>query len=616
MSGCRGVFAVLACGLIAWTAALAGQFVYDDIHSVQANPAIRSLANVPSFFYDVEAFSSTKGHMYRPVLLTTYAVNHALGGLEPAVFKATNVLLHLLCSVLLLSVLRRLVVGSGAAVLAACLFAAHPLASEAVNLVSGRSELLLVLGLLLGVRGHQAWLEGRSWGMPITVLAAIVACGSKETGVVLPVLLLVIEWLHRSPAVPTGTWLRGAALRVLPAVAVTVVYLLVRRELLGAATVHLAQLAGTGDVMSGHGRDVITQWATMCTLLPRTLLQAVVPLGLSLEPPVTFHRSFLDAQVIAGAVALLAVTVLGLRAGRQRPAVVFGTCLAWGSSLPWILLPLNVILSEHRLYGLLAGLAAVVAGVLPDRVVAVRARPWLQRLAAAGLLLAYSGVAAARSLDYRDERVLWREVIAVQPHCFRAHWGLGLTLMRHGELRASLKHLAMAHRVYPGHKSALVGYLEAMLAEPDPSEQQPFLALVLADDLLERAPLDPYYRILKASALIQAGVATGAAGAFAEAEQVALSCLEIAVPKGLVFRVAARARHSSGDLEGAIELLDESVRRGLDHHSVLIDRASLLREAGRLAEAEADLRAALAQDPMDPRVHAALQSFYGAGAGR
>ncbi len=36
-----------------------------------------------------------------------------------------------------------------------------------------------------------------------------------------------------------------------------------------------------------------------------------------------------------------------------------------GTCLPWILVPLNIPLSEHRLYGMLAGLSLVVAGALP-----------------------------------------------------------------------------------------------------------------------------------------------------------------------------------------------------------------------------------------------------------
>ena len=50
--------------------------------------------------------------------------------------------------------------------------------------------------------------------------------------------------------------------------------------------------------------------------------------------------------------------------------------------------------------------------------------------------------------------------------------------------------------------------------------------------------------------------------------------------------------------------------------TVLLHRSELLAEAGRQEEADADLRAAMAQDPLDPMVQAAMQRRFNAGPGR
>src|SRR5262245_25959461 len=141
---------------------------------------------------------------------------------------------------------------------AAVLFAVHPLASEAVNMASGRSELLCALGLLLGLRGHLAWLRGRvaplGAGALATAAGAVLACGSKETGVLLPALLLAQQLIVAGwPRDRAGLW--RAAARLLPAAAVTVVYLAARKALLGQATVALAGRAGN-DPMFGATRDL------------------------------------------------------------------------------------------------------------------------------------------------------------------------------------------------------------------------------------------------------------------------------------------------------------------------------------------------------------------------
>ena len=66
-----------------WCERCGGDFVYDDVHSVRDNPALRSLANIPRFFTDVTAFSALDCRLYRPTLLTTFAVDAGVGGWRP-----------------------------------------------------------------------------------------------------------------------------------------------------------------------------------------------------------------------------------------------------------------------------------------------------------------------------------------------------------------------------------------------------------------------------------------------------------------------------------------------------------------------------------------------------
>jgi hypothetical protein len=82
---------------MAYAAALTGTFVYDDIHSVASNEGVQSLSNLLRFFVDPTLFSSAGNVMYRPVLLCTFAVDHALGAGSPVPFKLTNVLLQPRC---------------------------------------------------------------------------------------------------------------------------------------------------------------------------------------------------------------------------------------------------------------------------------------------------------------------------------------------------------------------------------------------------------------------------------------------------------------------------------------------------------------------------------------
>ena len=70
-------------------------FHFDDMHSIVHNTNLRSLADVPRYFVDPGAFSvDSTLTMYRPLLLTTYAVNFAVSGTQAWSYHAVNIVVH------------------------------------------------------------------------------------------------------------------------------------------------------------------------------------------------------------------------------------------------------------------------------------------------------------------------------------------------------------------------------------------------------------------------------------------------------------------------------------------------------------------------------------------
>ena len=599
---CTAIVAALA--IAAYGAALLGDFVFDDVHSVAANPAVHDLGAFWRLLSDPTAFSAGGPKMYRPVLLVSFALNLAV---SPAAWslKAGNVLLHALVVALALPWLRRLGLPAWPACAAAALLAVHPLASEAINLVSARSELLLVLGLVIALRSHQALLRGRRRWLPLAGMlgGAVLACGSKETGVLLPALMVAQAYLSRRQPWRAAHWGRAVA-GVLPVVALVLGYLVLRKLLLGQATVSLLGRTGE-DPLSGHGRTLVTQLATMGVLVPRALLQMVVPVGLTMDPPVVFRHTFLDPFVMLGWSGLAAGTIAALWRGATSRVRRIGVLLAWATALPWVVVPLNMPLAEHRLYGPLLGMLAVAAGCLPRRLPLASPLAVPLRIGFVALLATFATLATLRCLDYRDERTLWRADLAARPESWCAWWGLGTASMRAGDLTAALEPLANAHALCPQRDDVLRTYAQCLVGMPD-AAARPFRSLGITDRYAARLPRDPWARSLQAQAHLQAGRVLGDAAWFASAERLALECLELGEPKGYVYRLAATARRLAGDTVGALGLLDTSIARGLDHYSVRLDRAELLRALGRHREAHEELLRAQQQAPTDPAVMQAL----------
>jgi tetratricopeptide (TPR) repeat protein len=343
----------------------------------------------------------------------------------------------------------------------------------------------------------------------------------------------------------------------------------------------------------------------MATILPRCLWLALCPLDLSIDPEVTLRAGFSDPRSACGALGI--VGLVGWALWRGTPAVRTGTCLAAACCVPWVVVPLNAMLCEHRLYGLLAGCVLAASSLAPRW-----PRPLALRVAAAAACAVLALRSSWRSLDYRDEVRLWQQVHAQQPYSPRALFALGVARLVAGEPLAARPLFERAIAVYPRHWRARRYLAMAELQIPREASH-PFAALYHVRLVREQSPHDPFVRLLTANCLVAAGEWSGDAGWFAEAEREALSCLDIAEPKGLVYINAARARELAGDADGALGLLDTSIARGLDHATVLLAKAEILRRAGRTAEARAVLRTLLARDPFDQSVHEALARVEASG---
>jgi hypothetical protein len=133
--------------LVAIAAAFAPSIGYsfvnwdDDLH-VTADPLVVGHAPLKEHLLTPQLGYPT------PITVLTYRAEHALFGLDPRPYHATNVLLHLLSCALVFAIARRLGLGAAGASAATLLFGLHPAVAEPVAWVSGRKDLLAaVFGL-------------------------------------------------------------------------------------------------------------------------------------------------------------------------------------------------------------------------------------------------------------------------------------------------------------------------------------------------------------------------------------------------------------------------------------------------------------------------------------
>jgi len=143
----------------------------------------------------------SNGGYYRPLLLLTFVADNYLWLLDESFLHLENILLHGANALLLYAVTERFAKRAGIPAtkgipfVVALLFVLHPLATESVNWISGRTDPLACLFLLLSLKILLNWFDTPSVGRMIRVqLFFFLACLAKETAVffVGPALLLVL----------------------------------------------------------------------------------------------------------------------------------------------------------------------------------------------------------------------------------------------------------------------------------------------------------------------------------------------------------------------------------------------------------------------------------------
>jgi len=542
-------------------------FLFDDYFAIVGNPEVKQLGPLLDYFLRPRGL---------PTLLS--ALNFRWGGADVWGYHLVNVVLHVANALLvwLISVrLLRLPVlreryGKRAAALAlviAAVFLVHPLQTMVASYIVQRAESLAALFVLIGVyaylRGTAAAAQrARILWYALLLVAAFLGMASKQTAVVLPLQLLLIHVLLRPSApaadeetAPTGGipgWALGAAL-LLPVL--FVFYL--SWDVLFPAEAGEGQRAWMFIPTAGLEIDGITPWRYLITqfgVVVWYLRLFVLPTWLCFDYGWPFHDSFWDAGVVAPLAFLLALVALALSQARRYPLAALGLgwfflALAPSSSI----LPIKDAAFEYRMYLPLFGLAllAVVGGLDALR--------WLGRRF--GLSSRQCDTAAAIAA------AIWVALLTV------------LTVQRNEVLQDEYSVFADAAEKAPWNwrNHATVGNTLIALRRPDEAMAAFERAIALNPEAgTPRVPLGDLY---------------SRQGRLDDAEQVLLPATEAAEESvaAAAYRQLGDIYKARGNIDTAIEMYREALRRKPDWASTRAQVAYLLRNRGKWAGAALEM---------------------------
>lgn len=371
---------------------IGGPFLLDDGANLSRLPVVTQVPGVGGYL--IYVFDGVASSLGRPVSLLSFSLQAESWPDNPGAFKAVNIGIHLLNGVLVFMLLRmllavatqNLVRSEMIALIVAVVWLIHPIhVSTVLYTVQRMTELstfFVLLSLIVYLYGRQLLLLGRR-RMAFSLMTVAVFLGgtlavlSKENGALLPLFVLLMEWLLLPKKRDDKAWCYWKYLCLYFPALCLIVYL----------------LAGIPGYINGGfqlreysmGERLFTQFHVLAEYLQKLLIPLPGVYGL-------YHDDFSVARSIAAPGALIGLLIMLLLIGGaiiyRRRYKVLAFAVLWfylGHSLESSFLPLELYF-EHRNYLPSIGVLLAVVWLAADLYDRVERREFKAVLRICGLI--------------------------------------------------------------------------------------------------------------------------------------------------------------------------------------------------------------------------------------
>lgn len=354
-------------------------------------------------------------------------LDYRLAGMSPPVFHATNILLHSTVAVLLCFIARDWLSRIAklndqqaryGALIAALLFAVHPLGTEITHYVRALDTLLMT-GLGFAAVYSLSRFTGKNWSQLIlATVFALLACYSKPTGLLwIPGLALWTAGCFLSPAIWRSCFdrrhvVRGTLIALLGLV-------LVLHNDLSAAFYQIGEIVFTQVDSGSAWENALTQ-----VRLTELLLQKLIwPADLVSDYFGAYSTTLSDPGVWLGigiTVSAIAVCVWLAISGRRVPLWTIG--VLFGSHLLHCLYPVGDYYAEYRAYPSIVAFSILIGWVIAVLCRRAPRKRWLADVVVGLAIVLAIYTSHQRSSDWSTIETLSDDTLETYPWNMRAHY--------------------------------------------------------------------------------------------------------------------------------------------------------------------------------------------------
>ena len=402
--------ALTICIIIAYSNTIQSPFVYDDKIEVIGNETIRDWGK----WKEIATYNPS-----RMILLFSYAYNFHLDQFHPPVYHQYNIAIHIFSffSVFLMSERISTLFAKHnpkyLALLISGIWALHPMTTESVTYITGRSESLCLLfcSLSIGLWIH-ARLSSQWYFRVLSFLALICACLTKEVGFMTLFPLIYLETTYTKQSKKTALWILPMVLLIFLGIATR--FYVVQGENPDA---EMLDLLTTKMLPREVDRPIHVQLTTQSFVWIKYLGLWILPL----QQTIYHHVADIDIWTGFGIITWLSWFLIfgGLFwKGKKDPACLLAVICLFFYLLPSSsFAPLKEHMAEHRSlqFGLYV-IAYIIWYINP-------------KIQTAGRILIPCMILSMwtyqRNEVWKSEVLLWQEATSIHPEVGEAWYGLG-----------------------------------------------------------------------------------------------------------------------------------------------------------------------------------------------
>jgi len=431
------ILLIAVVGIFLYRSSLSVPFLLDDLLFISSQDS--SIDGIRSFLQNQGIFKS------RPLLGLSYAINYEISKNSPLGYHIINIILHAVNCIFLFFIIRKLIElprntfdhmkSVLLSLYGVLLFLIHPLATESVAYVSGRSSLLYTTFLLIAMLLFFKSAEDRGWKMVFVAVLSLLSYGaalaSKEISLIFPLILFAVASFFA--LIPLK---RQIFIFLLPSIFMSFLYVI--------ATLPSVLFLKSPDKTS---RDFSVHMMTEIYIFAESFLKAIFPTNLNFDPDYSDIISPFDIRFITGVIIFSLLLSAAFYLRKRNRIISFSIIWFVVSFSPYFFIRLRDYMFERWLYFPLIAISFLCAGVLCEIFRKWENKPLLKFITIPPFLIiicSYTMLTVDRLSVWQSAVSIWTDTAKKSPHKFRTHANFGSALLKEGRFAEAKKEIEEA----------------------------------------------------------------------------------------------------------------------------------------------------------------------------